>query len=138
MIYGGNSHSLEDLQDVVDETVVNMRKKKNLFDTIVVRGMSGVLVGAPVALRLKVPLVVVRKSNEKAHDSNGLINSINFGDRWLFLDDFIDKGNTLKATKAAVTRNLMFNKKRHYVGAFLYGDMHRMYGPWNLTKTTQS
>jgi adenine/guanine phosphoribosyltransferase-like PRPP-binding protein len=96
MIYDNGSH-LDDLAEKVSKTVEALRRRRKHFDSIVVRGNSGVIVGSPVALRLRVPLVVVRKPGEGSHSSHKVINVGNLGDRWLFLDDFISTGRTLRA-----------------------------------------
>lgn len=96
MIYTNNhGGTLEDLADVVNAAVLTLRPKKKYFDSIVVRGVSGMIVGSPVALKLKKPLVVIRKPNENSHSGNSLVvNLKNIGSQWLFLDDFIVSGAT--------------------------------------------
>lgn len=98
MIYDSGSH-LDNLAEKVDAAVYFLQPRKRYFDSIVVRGQSGVIVGSPVALRLRVPLVVVRKPGVSSHSSYHVINLQNVGDRWLFLDDFISSGATLLACK---------------------------------------
>lgn len=101
MIYDSRSH-LDNLAGVVDTAVKFLRPRKRHFDSIVVRGQSGVIVGSPVALRLRVPLVVVRKPNDSTHSMYQVINGDNVGFRYLFLDDFISTGATLMACKDAL------------------------------------
>jgi adenine/guanine phosphoribosyltransferase-like PRPP-binding protein len=71
-------------------------RHRSRFDSIVVSGMSGVIVGAPVALRISRPLVVVRKPDEPHHNNEQVINEHRAGGRWLFLDDFTASGDTLR------------------------------------------
>ena len=130
MIYHGKGENkLDDLNETVDNAVVLLRRRKQRFDSIVVRGMSGVIVGSPVALRLKVPLVVVRKPDEGSHAGDDrIINVKNIGERWVFLDDFVSTGRTRLACETAIIDHWKEKvgpgetaPKR--VGEFLYRDM---------------
>lgn len=122
MIYHGDATTLNDVAANVNQVVTKLRPRKDQFDSIVVRGMSGVIVGSPVALRLKKPLVVVRKWGEKSHaqseGSGQIINAQNIGDRWLFLDDFTLTGTTLKTCKRHLNRYGC-----EHVASFFYRDM---------------
>lgn len=94
----GTSGNLDDLALVVRKTCKTLRKYRAHFDCIVVRGMSGVVVGSPVSLRFRVPLVIVRKESDNGHSSyRGIINPKGLGDCPLFLDDFVSSGATRKA-----------------------------------------
>jgi adenine/guanine phosphoribosyltransferase-like PRPP-binding protein len=73
MVYGthrkyrdehGSSYAertFRDLDLCVEQTRRDLEPHKHKFTSIVVTGISGLSVGAPVALALKKPLVVVRK-----------------------------------------------------------------------------
>jgi adenine/guanine phosphoribosyltransferase-like PRPP-binding protein len=97
-----DSYNLSDLESTVRAASARLRSVADTFDSIVVTGMSGVLVGAPLSLRLKKPLVVIRKDNDNTHQYDGrvggtkLINLTNLGQRALFLDDFTSSGETRK------------------------------------------
>lgn len=96
-----DTNHLDDLAIVVDKTVKALRPRKRKFNCIVVRGMSGALVGSPVSIALKLPLCVVRKPNDDAHSSyRGLIGAPDT--RPLFLDDFISSGATKEAAQAKI------------------------------------
>jgi adenine/guanine phosphoribosyltransferase-like PRPP-binding protein len=126
MIYGtvsekGDAHgNLDDLEAAVRKTTKYLREHSEKFDFIAVRGMSGVLVGAPVALRLRKPLVVVRKKGEHQHAYGSLVNAAHASGRYVFLDDFISGGGTRDAVKHALA-------KCTYAGSYLYHD--NQYGP---------
>lgn len=92
------------LEDRVRQVTAALKPLKTEFDSIAVRGMSGVLVGAPVALRLHKPLVVVRKETEQRHSSALALNAENVGKRVLFLDDFVSGGSTRKAVQNVVEK----------------------------------
>lgn len=81
---------------------MRLKPHSKRFDSIVVSGMSGVIVGAPLALRLRKPLVVVRKDNESHHNDEHVINEHSTGKRWLFLDDFTASGDTLRRCYTAL------------------------------------
>lgn len=112
MIYSGRStnfYNLEDLATIVAATVLNLQPHLRKFDFIVVQGMSGVLVGAPVSLMLGKPLVVVRKPGEPCHHVHSGHQSRILGAegikgyrRGLFLDDFIAGGNTRDRCRRAI------------------------------------
>ncbi len=94
--------SLEGLKDLTDRTGSELNAHASEFDSIVVRGVSGLLVGSPVALAIDKPLVIVRKPNEDCHDSREIVNAEALGTRYIFLDDFISSGTTLKACCEAI------------------------------------
>jgi hypothetical protein len=94
MIY--DDYSLDNLARTVRVAARHIRESEIEYDSICVQGMSGVIVGAPLALRLRKPLVVVRKDGEKRHSHEDVINYLRIGDAWLFVDDFIDSGATLR------------------------------------------
>ena len=95
MIYHNNIHTLDGLDTCVRETTKHLRKHRSEFDSIVVTGMSGVVVGVPVSMRLRKPLVIVRKASDNSHHGCGkLINETKLGRRALFLDDFVAGGKT--------------------------------------------
>lgn len=110
-------YNLDDLQDTVNKTVKRLTEHISEFDSIVVRGNSGILVGAPVSLLINKPIVVIRKGSEKSHDHNPVININSLGRRWLFLDDIIDSGKTLKTCKSQITKNAW---NTSWVGSYLY------------------
>lgn len=121
MLYNGDYEDgqLTDLGATIDLAfnTLSLPCHRETFDAIVVRGISGLLVGPAVAVRLGVPLIVVRKPGEKSHSVSGKedpvtgeihypgkVHGINrhLSLRVLFLDDFISSGDTFRAAKAAV------------------------------------
>lgn len=108
MIYHGNQNNFNDLAETVKRTTSKIKRRRQRYDGIVVRGLSGALVGAPVALALDMPLIVVRKEGGRNHrggkqlrDDGELVMG-KPGERLLFLDDFISLGSTLGAVRQAM------------------------------------
>jgi adenine/guanine phosphoribosyltransferase-like PRPP-binding protein len=120
MIYNDSYKGLDDLGEAVERTVKALTAEAHRFDFIAVRGCSGILVGAPVSLRINKPLVVVRKPDENSHGygkSAVLVNADRAYGRFLFLDDFISSG----ATERAVLEGLQKHApEATYVGSFEY------------------
>jgi adenine/guanine phosphoribosyltransferase-like PRPP-binding protein len=102
MIYRGNT--LDDLESKVRAASKALKPHLAEFDSIVVQGCSGMLVGAPLALRLKKPLIVVRKRGESRHSCEDVINWPNIGKNCLFVDDFVAGGATRRRCEMAVRR----------------------------------
>lgn len=114
MFYG--RHSQAAFKDAVRDTVAALTPHKDKFDSIVVRGISGLIVGAPVALRLNKPLVVVRKE-DGAHSSRPVETMGRMGRRLLFLDDFVSTGETRTAVLDAIGEEDAY---ADLVGEYLY------------------
>lgn len=116
---GRANFSLDDLAETVTKTVAALKPVRSEFDVIAVAGMSGVIVGAPAALRLRKPLVVIRKATDDSHHGkNQIINRDRLiGKRAMFLDDFVSNGDT----QTRVTERVDVCGGR-VVGTYLYRD----------------
>lgn len=100
MLHYDNEKGLSDLQEVVYQTARSIGQHLSEFDSIAVQGTSGLLIGAPVALILDKPLVIVREDAElQCWHSSDVENAANAGRRVLFLDDQISSGATLQDVK---------------------------------------
>lgn len=119
MIYNGHEGLLDDIPYVTTYTTAALRPHKSRYDFIAVTGMSGVLVGSPVAIRLKVPLVVVRKPEEISHSYTDLIGGAAARGRYVFIDDFIAGGTTYGRVRERLAESDMDCR---YVGCYLYSD----------------
>ena len=93
-----------------------LRNKK--FDAIAVTGNSGTLFGGALALKLKKRVILVRKPGV---DSHGTELEILFEtvDSYIFVDDFIDSGATIKRVISTITSK---DENMQLVGAYLYRD----------------
>lgn len=100
----------------VKRTVKALRPHADRFDFIAVRGVSGIIMGAPISLLLKKELVVVRKDEDCHQYTGNVVNAIVIpGKRGLFVDDCEASGETRMATEEAVT-----DRGGDTVGKYLY------------------
>lgn len=117
---GSTSRSFSDLALCVNDAVRTLKKSGVEFDAIVVTGVSGLVVGAPLALQLQRHLVVLRKANESCHDDRAMLigaGLLNEASRVIFVDDFISSGATrrrceesIKAHGATLVATLEYEK----------------------------
>lgn len=122
MIY--QTDDLSDFHSVVELAVKELKPHTRKFDSIAARGVSGIAIAAPVAFLLKKPLVVVRKDTEMRHSSRVVEGIKDIGSRYVFLDDFISGGTTLREVITAIRDN---GGPREPRGIYLY-DGIRGYG----------
>ena len=77
------------------------------IDAIAFRGMSGCLFGAPLAARMRKPMIMVRKKCADCGREQSHTNQLVEGDRnaktYVIVDDFIATGNTVRTIQAAIT-----------------------------------
>jgi adenine/guanine phosphoribosyltransferase-like PRPP-binding protein len=113
-------YKVEEFAQTVQKATLALRKfrKKHPFDAIAFRGHSGAALAYPLSLRLKVPLICIRKGTSHTDMKlEGVANARTY----LIVDDFIDKGNTIKKIKQEVGRNRYWNQnKPELVGILLY------------------
>ena len=110
MIYSGLS-GLSDLADTVATCISDLTPHVNEWDSIVVTGCSGMLVGPAVAIALGKPIGVIRKEydREHSHSYGLLVGWEHFGERYLFLDDFSSgtPGCTLERVIKTIDENFI-------------------------------
>lgn len=126
MIYHSGSHDLDGLPEIVETAVATLKPHKQKFDSIAVIGVSGLVVGSPVALALGKPLVIVRKpdTTERSHSYGAPVNMKHVGKRALFLDDFIASGSTRENVSRVVRE-----AGARLVGDYTYGEAGDDYNP---------
>ena len=96
--------SKKTLKETISAVCTQIRKRVKSdeipkFDFIAVRGVSGIAIGLPVALRLNKDIAICRKQDEKSHASTnieGLPTANNKHFRYLIIDDFIATGHTIR------------------------------------------
>lgn len=103
-----------------DEMVRNLKKVD--FDTIVVTGVSGTTVGSIVSHMMDKHCLIVRKPNVSTHSH--LAAEGRLGQKWIFLDDFVCSGDSLKRCKYVVNRFAEAKKfDTKYVGRYSYNEL---------------
>lgn len=70
-------------------------KYSDKYNGIVVTGLSGTLFGSILSYTYNIPLTVVRKPDDNSTHSIHKLEGATIT-RWLFVDDFIGQGGTLK------------------------------------------
>jgi adenine/guanine phosphoribosyltransferase-like PRPP-binding protein len=91
------------------------------FDVVVVSGTSGLLIGPSLAAALGKRLAIVRKSSDNSHSYHVVEGWI--GGRWLFVDDLIDSGSTVRRVASAYVEACRGQcALETCAGAYLYGD----------------
>lgn len=77
---------------------------KRLFDAIAYSGMSGALIGPPVALAMNKEMIMVRKKlgNQRTSHSSHMIEGDSAARTYIILDDFIDSGKTRNHIKSII------------------------------------
>ncbi len=77
------------------------------IDAIAFRGMSGCLFAAPLAARMRKPMIMVRKMCKDCGSAQSHTCNLVEGDRnaitYVIVDDFIASGTTVRAIKEAIT-----------------------------------
>jgi|SRR6185369_12794827 len=119
MAYLDNWLKGEKLSKVV-ERGVEMLKDVD-FDTIAVRGTSGLMVGGALAARMKKDLIIVRKDTESAHSDN-IVEGAGANQKILIVDDFIESGATMDDILEKTFTHCI---EPEYVGIFLYAETSR-------------
>ena len=71
------------------------------FDTVAVRGVSGMTLGSILAHVLKKNLCIIRK-DDGSHSCRELESGRHFQGRYIIVDDLIDTGKTIKAIIKAI------------------------------------
>jgi orotate phosphoribosyltransferase len=104
-------------QKAVERLVKGIRASKISFDAIAFTGLSGALVGVPVADRLKKPIIAIRK--EKTSHTTALVEGCHNQERYIIVDDCISSGDTIKNIQSKMEKDLEF---KHYQlqAVFLY------------------
>jgi orotate phosphoribosyltransferase len=120
MIYSGHNGLLDDTPYTVTYTTAALRPHKTRFDFLAVTGLSGIVVGSPVAIRLGKPLVIIRKPDDRSnHSYSDLVGENAARGRYVIIDDFIAGGGTYRRVRERLAEPELDCR---YVGAYLYTD----------------
>lgn len=96
------------LVDRIADQLEALRKKQS-FTGMVFRGQSGAALAYPLSARLRIPIICVRKKDEKTHGFNVEGPQANVR-RYIIIDDFIETGETIKALIDAIDDENKWNK----------------------------
>lgn len=103
-----NSYTGKDTDDIAAITfkaAAELRYDGYRYDSIAVTGISGLIIGAPLSILVGKPLVVIRKGNDKEYAHSVRHPGIeDVGKRYLFVDDFISTGETMRRVENALSR----------------------------------
>lgn len=92
-----------------------IENSKIQFSTVAMRGVSGALVGSPIAMMMDKYSLMVRKQTEDSHSSHRC-EGPKSGFTYIIVDDFISGGSTCRSIIEAV------GGRGKCVGIFLYWD----------------
>ena len=84
-------------------------------DTLIGTGLSGALVVPTLARLMGKYWAIVRKPSDINHSGMPIEGEV--GRKWVFVDDFVETGQTLQLVKYAVGREV---PESHYEGTFEY------------------
>jgi orotate phosphoribosyltransferase len=93
------------------------------YDTLVGTGYSGVVAVAKLSLALGKHALYLRKPDAASHakEFGQPYGEGELGDRWIFVDDFISSGKTIRAAMAQMEAlQARYNVKSTFVGVYLY------------------
>jgi adenine/guanine phosphoribosyltransferase-like PRPP-binding protein len=110
-----NAFNLKCREQAVKRAVDRLRNVA--FNTIVVHGLSGLVIGSIVAHALQKGLSVIRKTGEKTHSINKIETTEDKLGKYVILDDLIDSGKTLAHIYKTITK---FDKDAECVGVYLH------------------
>lgn len=99
----------------IKRTVRQLKKHADKFDAIAVCGVSGMLIGVPVADKLGKPLIVVRKG-DVSH--SGLRVEGSLEGRYIIIDDLVCTGSTILTIVSSI--KTQHNQYAECVGIYLY------------------
>lgn len=93
-----------------------LRRKaiRDTFDGIAFTGLSGALIAAPVAVRLKMPMLAIRKQD--GSHSGCAVEGDRLIKNYIIIDEMVSSGNTIDTIRTKCTD---FNSS-HNVGIVLY------------------
>lgn len=83
------------LTDAADKIDAAIRQIVPDAGAIVITGYSGAIVGAVVSALSNLPIIVIRKIDEKRH-SQYSVQGMDFNGKYVIVDDLIDSGESIK------------------------------------------
>jgi adenine/guanine phosphoribosyltransferase-like PRPP-binding protein len=93
------------MRDKIAQAVKALEPQAHLFDSIAFTGMSGTLIGPPVAMALSKEVIMVRKPDQSTHSSMTVEG--NYGSRsYIILDDMRASGATEHRIVRAISSDI--------------------------------
>lgn len=103
------------LKQIAAKICRKLKYRKNDFDVIAFRGMSGALIAPIVAAKMNKGMLMVRKESDKNH-SNFTVEGNIAGDRFIIIDDLVCTGDTIREIVSKVQKGT----SKKFVGLCLY------------------
>ena len=114
--HGKLNYNHVDRREVIDRIVKRLKPLSDDFDAIVVCGASMMLISSVVAYKMNKNLILVRKINDDNY-SGYMVEGLHH-QRYIFIDDLISSGKTLKYVLGAVNK-FMNGCECVYLGLYL-------------------
>jgi hypothetical protein len=120
------TYCFRDLDARVERSVMRLKPDAERFEAIVVRGMSGLIVGPMVASRLKKPWCVVRKPGEGTHSDHKAVEGWHNFRSYIIVDDLIASGGTVRLIQKTIRESALASLNKwergvpECVGYYLY------------------
>jgi len=110
-------------------------QEKMQIDAIAFSGSSGAAIAFPLALRYKLPLIYVRKEDEKSHGVKVEVNTTDHLKTYIIVDDFVCSGSTVKHITDSIQKK---TKKLGWagpkcLGIYCYSEDEQHFRELNLT-----
>lgn len=93
------------LKQCIERTVRALKPQLDKFDAIAFTGMSGCLIGPPVAMALGKEVIMVRKPDTSTHSGYEVEGDYN-AKRYIIIDDFRQTGETENRIVHAIKRDI--------------------------------
>lgn len=80
---------------------IEQLKSETRFQALVGKGLSSIPLVSALSVAYGIKMVIVRSPGERPHNSPRYVGSTGFK-RYLFVDDFVDSGKTLRVVKETI------------------------------------
>lgn len=118
-------------ESLIEKALRTLNPHEDEFDAFVCIGVSGLLVAPTLAYLMGKRLAVVRKLDDKQNHAVVRVESaLNRKDRWVFVDDLIASGETLRYVLRAMGNTEGFEGEM--VGRFMYNTDHYTGDKWHV------
>lgn len=105
------------IKRLVNKASTILKNEKVRFDTIAVRGHSGMLMGPPLIMEMNKKLMIIRKPQDSSHSSSK-VEGWGCKQKILIVDDFISSGSTMHSIYEDINK---YCDNPKIVGILTYG-----------------